>query len=269
MSDYTHDLPRVPGDRDGLLPSERLVREALVGPDKPHLYAIGDSFTMGSELACPYGAHPYALAKRINFGVTNDALDACSYDRILRRTMRFVSLWPEGRELFVLVGFGWPARIEFHMGEGDHEHEDERHYLRHSMGTQKRFKRKGDTGPEYEFAKLYEELVFVKEATASRALTHLLALQSFLQTRNIPYLFTNSFWVIRGRDNEVVTEHPLVKMIDTKRFYGFQDPELTFDAWTAANGHPGRMPGGHPDLDAQTAWADHLFNVICDGYLWD
>lgn len=228
-----------------------------------YLYTNGDSFTYGVGVEHRNKAFPYVLADRMLAEMTNDAYPGSSHDRILRRTMLFVGEWleqdmPPGA-LQVVIGWGFARRMEFYYEPDLEAEEQEDNYVRYSSDPlSKRVKHRYPEEASYNFIKSYHESFSNRAYSATRALTRVLSLQSFLKDCGVPYLFFNSAWTIP----EVGNNSYLRRLVDTDRYYGFSDKNQTFDAWTRNMGHSGRTPLGHPDMEAHQAWADHLYQLI-------
>lgn len=262
---------------NGKHPITELVHEGMQSSRQTHLYAVGDSYVMGAELPDMGEAYAAIMARERGFSFTNDGLGASSHERISRRTMAFVSEWrghKRDKDLVVLVGYGHPARNEFYMGESS-EPVEESKYLRFSAFSDERYQRQGNRAFGYDanrliadnpdvsqFVLLHNSLSTNKEAQAARALTHVIALESFLKRFEIPYIITNSRWVMQNLRSHAES------LVDTHRYYGFQDAAYSMHGWSVVMGHTDFMPGGHPDAVAHRAWAHHLLDVVEQRRLW-
>ena len=100
-----------------------------------HVYAVGDSFTYGDELAegekqgvCIDNeyrlehVYPTRLAHYLDIpseNVVNDGIGAGSNCRCVRRTMKVTSDWIDDRKdpskLLVVIGWSMPRRTEFYF----------------------------------------------------------------------------------------------------------------------------------------------------------
>lgn len=252
-----------------------------------HLYANGDSNTLGEELGedetgyidfqyrenfCYVGR----LAKLYGLeSWTNDAIGGGSNDRMFRCTMKFTSKWiadgNDPRDLFVVIGWSNCTRREFYyepeIEEGDEFNKDEMNrlpeqenrYFRTFVGMHKSKRLRFNDETMKDFALMYNRWFSHLPSSMTRTVNYIVALQSYLECNNIPYLFFNSAWVIDTTNCEC-TE--LAGMIDQTRFLGVFDRMETMSGWTWKNGHKGRFPRGHMDANAHAAWAANLFDYI-------
>lgn len=227
------------------------------------IYANGDSFTYGVGLEDQAHAYPFLLAKHRRCQLVNDAYPGSSHDRILRLTMKFVGNNLD-KDLFVVIGWGFSRRMEFYYDTNVEAEEDEANYIRYSSDPlNERTKHRYPNDDCREFIRLYHENFTNRNAAATRAMTRVIALQSFLDSMDVPYLFFNSAWTIP------TTDESLTNMINERRYYGFQDPNMTFDKWTWNSGSRGRSTLGHPDQHGHSVWFTNLRHYIDTRDLWN
>lgn len=226
------------------------------------IYANGDSFTYGVGLSDQSEAYPYLIAKEKQCFLYNDGYPGASHDRILRRTLQFISE-NQNQKMFVIIGWGFARRMEFYYDTVKDREETEDNYIRYSSEPlDERTKHRYPDEECRQFIELYDRNFTNRNAATTRALTRIISLQSVLKSLNIPYLFFNSAWTL--------PHHPtLISMIDTNRYYGFQNLRTTFNNWTWNNGYTGRTELGHPDADAHKSWAEELQSYLTMWKLWD
>jgi len=227
------------------------------------IYTNGDSFTHGVGLKDHSRSYTQLMATERNCALFNDAYPGSSHDRILRTTMKFVGN-TLNRNIFVIIGWGFARRMEFYYDPNVDAEEDELKYIRYSSDPiDERTKHRYPDETCRDFILQYHEGFTNRNAAGTRALTRIIALQSFLETMEIPYLFFNSAWIIPGADSA------LTNMVNIRRYYGFQNPEQTFHKWTWNAGAKDRTELGHPDEQAHQIWFKNLKHYITQKDLWE
>jgi hypothetical protein len=242
-----------------------------------HLYAVGDSHTHGDELAEDPATgicidHAYRLANSwpgrfaalhgIEF--TNEGRGGSSNDYSLRKMMKFTSTWlANGKnpaDLLVIIGWTHSNRREFYKPDDRYGEEYKfRNFLVPSSPERRVDFAKRASAEETAFFNLYEQHFFTEEHSITLTLQNQLSAQCYLKQAKIPYLFFNCAW---SPDATLSPSGHLANLIDTRRFYGFNEYQLTFSRWARNNGYPRRNPRGHPDEVAHNAWAQNLLDYI-------
>lgn len=223
------------------------------------LYVNGCSMAYGDELDVDkreQQAWPFLLQKSMNFEeVMNDAIPGGSNDRIVRRTLKYVSEYVNSGksldDLFIVISWSLPLRREFGVTDLRHR-PDEKFYLRFLPSL--------DNFQKTDFVKfhniLYSQLQTDRESEV-RFRNQILMLQSFLEARKIKYVFTKgltSMWCADLSKNDLEELRLLDKMIDTKNFYGYER-DLSFIADTRFVAELPVGEGGHPLAEGHARWA--------------
>ena len=193
------------------------------------LYAVGDSFTYGSELASCNSAWPCVLASTLNMDVVNAGKQGASNDYIVRSTINAVS---ELRPDLVVVAWTSCSRMEFADEYGT--------YDIWPGCTSREFDNNG------QFAHRKELIGYISyhsndEYEYSRWLQQVVLLQNFLKVQNVNYVMCNTFDNQQRNKKFKKTNINYWNMIDSSKFLGW--PYEGIVEWTYGTPH-GR--GGHP-----------------------
>tara|TARA_R110000868_G_scaffold19525_1_gene83986 strand:- start:425 stop:1057 length:633 start_codon:yes stop_codon:yes gene_type:complete len=191
------------------------------------LYAVGDSFTYGSELTSTESAWPVLLATALNMDVVNAGKQGASNDYIVRNTINAVS---ELRPDLVVVAWTSCGRMEFADEYGtydiwpgcasrefdtSHQHRSQLiGYISHHSDD------------EYEYRRWLQQVIL---------------LQHFLKVQNVNYVMCNAFDNQQRNKKFKKETVNYWNMIDTSKFLGW--PYEGIVEWTYGTPH-GR--GGHP-----------------------
>ena len=191
------------------------------------LYAVGDSFTYGSELTSTESAWPVLLATALNMDVVNAGKQGASNDYIVRSTINAVS---ELRPDLVVIAWSSCGRMEFADEFGTYDIwpgcTSREFNGRHLHRSQLIGYISHHSDDKYEY---------------SRWLQQVILLQHFLKVQNVNYVMCNAF--DNQQRNKKFKEENINywNMIDTSRFLGW--PYEGIVEWAYGTPH-GR--GGHP-----------------------
>ena len=207
---------------------------------------------------------PGRVASIRNMEFTNEGRGGASNDYCTRKMMNFTSNWiAEGkdpRDLLVIIGWTHCNRREFYKpeerGREDYKY---RSFLVPSTPEKRAFFASRVSSEETNFFGLYEKYFFAESHSVTLTLQHQVASQCYLTQMKIPYLFFNCAWC---PPVDVSPSKHLSSLIDSRRFYGYDDRNLTFGRWANNNGHRDRKPRGHPNEVAHDAWAKNLSEYI-------
>jgi len=141
------------------------------------LYTIGDSWTYGDELVNPKkDSWPSVLSKDLGCELINEAAPASSNDWMFRKTIEWVCTQNDVSDTLIIVGWSEPNRREENY----------------------QFLIYGKT--------LWRKLMkyfFNNELAHYKSICYMVALQEFLKSRNIKYLFFQPWYDIFGSENKL------------------------------------------------------------------
>ena len=251
------------------------------------LYATGDSFTYGAELAdypdkkvCSDNeyrekyAYPARLAEYLGLEkAINEGVPGGSNTSIMRKSMTFLSQWiADGKspsEVFVVIGWSMPRRTEFfytgfhNEGRYVEVRDTDDGYIQHYLNiwlnplwpTEVR-----------DFFETYKRYFSWGGESQTRYAIYLLSMQSFLKQHGFPYLFFNSCWEARP---EISESGIIFSLIDQTRFPGLQNKIESMNNWCTYVAKKKQQPRGHPNEEGHDAWAKHLTDYITsNNLLW-
>jgi len=252
------------------------------------LYATGDSFTYGAELAEYPGkrvcydhkyrekhAYPARLAEHLGLEkAINEGFGGGSNNYIIRKAMTFLSQWiADGKppsEVFVVVGWSFPSRNEFFFPRQDTHNikyldvkDNEEGYIQHFSNMWV-----DPTWPNdvKKFVGVYTNRFMWGGEGNTRYAIYLLGMQSFLKQHGFPYLFFNSCW---SATPEVSESGIIFSLIDQTRCLGLYDKMEGMNCWCTYVKKTKQLPHGHPNEDGHDAWAKHLADhITSNNLLW-
>jgi len=165
---------------------------------------------------------------------------------ILHSTIRSVEwLLSQGKQdIFVIVGWSSPLRVPVFKTE------DKGKYKL----AQARPHDENMTLPLDEY-----EDIFNMDLTSTM---HYLALQNYLDSRNIDYLFFNAFDNVQRIDKYAGRNLNLSKWVDEKVVYSHFDSYIKDKYRLSDNSNPKYYGINHPTDICHTAWAEHLYNIL-------
>ena len=254
------------------------------------LYATGDSFTYGAELAehpdrvvCydheyrERHAYPTRLAKYLGLEQSiNEGMGGGSNTHMVRKAMTFLSQWiADGKspsDVFVVIGWSMPRRIEFFYNQRIEEQKSEvkdieSGYIQYfpDCWNGPRWG-KGYTAEVNDFFETYHKYFSWSGESNTRYAIYLLSMQSFLKQHGFPYLFFNSCWEARP---EISESGIIFSLIDQTRFPGLQNKKESMNHWCTYAAKKKQQPRGHPNEAAHGVWAEHLAEYITsNNLLW-
>ena len=181
------------------------------------LIAHGCSFTFGAGLETPAYAWPSLIGSKMGWNVLNLGRDGYANDGIVED---IININPSSEDDIVVIMWTWPHRLVL-------ENEIERFscYPGQSSNVSKLL-----------MANINLDWMY------RRWLTHVIALQDYLKTKNCKYLFVSAF-PNNGDEGEKVTEEVsnLTNQIDSKYYLGW--PDFSFNGLAEIYG---RLPNEHP-----------------------
>jgi len=239
-----------------------------------HVYAVGDSFTYGDELAegevrgvCiddEYRlkhVYPTRVAYHLSVpldNVINDGTGAGSNCRCVRRAMKFTSDWmDQGNDptkLLVIIGWSMPRRTEFYQSPDREGLEGEEYYIKYYQN----FYDKKDVSAK--FMRLYGDHFVSAGESNARYSTHLVTMQSYLKEYGFPYFFFNSCWKARPDKTQ---NSSVFKLVDRDRFFRFDDRLGTLSNYLTFEKKLEMLPRGHPTEKGHDIWG----KLIADKFL--
>ena len=178
------------------------------------IYAIGDSYTYGEELADQNLAWPAVLAHRLNQPVTNLGRNGTGNYRIVKRAIDCVL---NGQARLLLIGWTEPFRREFSDNDGTYCI-----WANNNWATSTHHSHRSEMA-KYVIANGNEEYYYVNW------LREIILVQNLCRANNVPVVMATSF------NGEYPSRYEskyqaLIKHIDTSRFIGW--PDETMDMWT-------------------------------------
>jgi len=234
-----------------------------------YVYAIGDSFTNGDELAegekrgvCidnEYRLKNVYSARMAHYlgipfeNVTNDGIGAGSNCRCVRRTMKVTSEWiDEGKDpskLLIVIGWSMCRRTELYLVQDQEEFETEDHYNRY-------YAHFNDTGNMLSgFMAAHRENFVGTGESNTRYGTQLVTMQSYLKEYGFPFLFFNSCWRAKPKLSQNAAAF---KLVDKNRFIGFHDRLGTMCNYLTFVKKLEMNPRGHPTEKGHDLWGKLL-----------
>jgi hypothetical protein len=178
------------------------------------IYAVGDSYTYGQELADQKSAWPALLAQKLNQPVTNLGKNGTGNHRIVKRAIDCVL---NGHAKLLLIGWTEPFRREFNDEAGTYCI-----WARNNWATSTHHSHRAELA-KYVIAYGNEEYYYVEW------LREVILVQNLCKANNVPVIMASSF------GDEYHSKHgskcqDLIKHIDTSIFIGW--PNETMDTWT-------------------------------------
>jgi len=233
------------------------------------LYANGCSMTYGAELGGETiingigveehnpdfrkkNVWPSILGELLKVEKTfNDAVGGAGNDRMFRTTMEWTSNYLQnnnGKDLFVIIGWSAPERTEYRIND------EWRNILSHFSPT---------NVPQnvIDLQKFHVNEMMDERKDYTTSINYMLALQSWLQTNSIPFLFFNALHIHWPKIKEVQI---LRNYIDRSRYYKFDDRD--FCMFTFCDKYP-RGPRNHTLEEGHRTWANHLAQYIINNKL--
>jgi len=247
------------------------------------LYATGDSYTYGAELAedshtkCydnayrEKHAYPARLAEHLGLeGVINEGLGGSSNTYMMRKAMTFLSQWiADGKspsDVFVVIGWTMTRRTEFFYSQRIEKSEvkdTEEGYIQYHPNYW--------TNPRWpaevkEFFKTYKKYFSCSGEGHTRYALSLLSMQSFLKQHGFPYLFFNACWAARP---EITESGVIFSLVDQTRFLGLEDTTKSMNHWCTYVAKTEQLGRGHPNEAGHDAWAKLLaLHINSNNLLW-
>lgn len=252
------------------------------------LYATGDSFTYGAELAeypdkrvCRDNeyrekhAYPGPLAKYLGLEkAINDGYGGGSNTYMVRKAMTFLSQWMEDgkspSDVFVVIGWSMPRRHEFFFPRKDVTKMEKRDVRDTEDGYLQYYPNRW-INPLWiyevkNFIEVYKEYFSWGGEGHTRYAMNIMTMQSFLKHYGFPYLFFNSAWPARP---EVSESGVIFSLVDQTRFLGLYDKMEGMNCWCTYKAKIKQLPFGHPSEEGHDAWAKHLADHIkSNNLLW-
>jgi lysophospholipase L1-like esterase len=208
------------------------------------LLTVGDSFTYGDELTDRNSAWPQQLANIINAEVINLGVPSASNDKILRKTLDYLTF-----EQADLVVIGW-------SNPGRSEHSDEFGYYDVWPGYQGNlFKQDGCTWRNelVEYVSKYHD----SAAIHKKFIQQIILLQSYFKQRNIKYVMLNTLQNEYYKKKNFDGKLGYYEQVDEQYFLGFNDTGMI--EW--ANNCP-KGPYGHFLEDGHKVVAEKIYEHI-------
>jgi len=188
------------------------------------IYAIGDSYTYGDELADPNDAWPAQLSQLLQQPVINQGRSACGNTRIVKRAMDAVL---NGSATTVILGWTEPCRIEF---------ADE-------YGIYDMWAAKDRPGPGQNHRQVLSKYLTAYDAEEYYYVTWLrqvIMVQALCQLHHVHLVMFISCGAHELNKKYLKNHLDLVQHIDTKNFIGWP-----LESMQSLTFHLPRGPGGH------------------------
>ncbi len=145
---------------------------------KKLLYAIGDSWTYGSDLENPtIECYPYNLSKRLDCDLINEAKPAASNDWIFRKSVEWIATNNTSNIHTFIVGWTMADRREEHF--------------KFFHGGPPKWERKFNwhQNKDGDLSKFISENLSNMRLQAIKTFTYMYALQELLKKNNVNYIF--------------------------------------------------------------------------------
>ena len=190
------------------------------------LYTNGDSWSFGTELDLETRSknrYSSIISKEKNMVDFNISTSGASNDRIVRTTLRDISLIQNGKDiwsentqninvslddLYVVIGWTSPTRFEYY-----NEELNQWKQMRHDVEDGWGFK-PGDR--DYDDTKLKDRFGSIK-GMYSKWLSNVLLLHHTLNSLNIKHLFFNAFYPMKDNVSKIVQEFSEIDYITNGR----------------------------------------------------